>query len=293
MYDRIVKENAARKEAPAMLKIGDFSRLAGISVKTLRHYDALGLLRPAQVSGKNGYRFYGQEQLCILNRILALKETGFSLDEIKGMLQAPMPKAALLGLLQSKLEQAEQNLLQAGEAVANLQQRIRHILSEEAYEMVDITIKKAEPVLVASIRKQGLEPDDFSGFYDVIGKDARKHGVKEIAPIMVLRHDGVCNDGVWDWQTHDWEAIVQIDREYTPDHPDIRVYRLPAVERMACMVFRGAWGEPIRLAIEQMLKQMQDGGLQYAHPFREIFHYGEGQSDDWSTFVTEVQYPLI
>ena len=276
-----------------MLKIGDFSKLAGVSVKTLRHYGALGLLCPAQVSGENGYRYYGQEQLCILNRILALKETGFSLEEIKGILQAPLPKDALLGLLQGKLQQTEQAILQAQEAAAGLQQRIRHILSEEAYEMVDITIKKVEPVLVASIRRQGLEPDDFAGFYSVIGEDIGRHGVKEIAPIMVIRHDGVCIDGVWDWQAHDWEAIVQIDQEYTPGNPDIRVYRLPAVERMACMVFRGAWGEPIRLATEQMLKQMQDGGLRYAYPFREIFHYGEGQSDDWSTFVTEVQYPLV
>ena len=52
-------------------------------------------------------------------------------------------------------------------------------------------------------------------------------------------------------------------------------------------------GEPIRLAVEQMLKQMNGGGLRYGFPWREIFHYGEGQSDDWSTFVTEVQYPLI
>ena len=275
-----------------MLKIGDFSKLAGVSVKTLHHYDALGLLRPAQVSGENRYRFYGQEQLCLLNRILALKETGFSLEEIKGMLQAPLPKDALLGLLQSKLRQAEQNRLQAQEAVTGLQQRIRHIISEEAYEMVDITIKKVEPVLVASIRKQGLEPDDFAGFYSVIGEDIAKHGIKEIAPIMVIRHDGVRENGVWDWQTHDWEAVVQIDREYTPGNPDIKVCRLPAVERMACMVFKGSWGEPIRIATEQMLKQMRDGGLRYEHPFREIFHYGEGQSDDWSTFVTEVQYPL-
>jgi len=276
-----------------MLKIGDFSKLAGVSVKTLRHYDALGLLHPAQVSGESGYRFYGQEQLCILNRILALKEAGFTLEEIGGMLAAPLPKDALLALLRGKQRQAERNLLRAQEAAAGLQQRIRHILSEEAYEMVDITIKKVEPVLVASIRKQGMEPDDFSAFYGVIGGDARRHGVKEIAPIMVIRHDGICVDGVWDWQAHDWEAVLQIDREYTPDNPDIRVYRLPAVERMACMVFRGSWGEPIRLAVGQMLKQMNGGGLRYSHPWREIFHYGEGQSDDWSTFVTEVQYPLV
>jgi len=64
-----------------MLKIGEFSKLAQVSVKTLRYYDELGLLRPDWVDRYTGYRFYALQQLPRLNRILALRELGFSLAQ--------------------------------------------------------------------------------------------------------------------------------------------------------------------------------------------------------------------
>ena len=65
-----------------MLTIGDFSRLSRVTPRMLRHYDALGLLRPEAV-GDNGYRYYRQEQLSDLLRIQWLKNYGFSLGEIR------------------------------------------------------------------------------------------------------------------------------------------------------------------------------------------------------------------
>ena len=69
-----------------MLTIGDFSRLSRVTPRMLRHYDALGLLRPEAV-GDNGYRYYRQEQLSDLLRIQWLKNYGFSLGEIGPLLE--------------------------------------------------------------------------------------------------------------------------------------------------------------------------------------------------------------
>ena len=69
-----------------MLTIGDFSRLSRVTPRMLRHYDALGLLRPEAV-GDNGYRYYRQEQLSDLVRIQWLKGYGFSLGEIGSLLK--------------------------------------------------------------------------------------------------------------------------------------------------------------------------------------------------------------
>jgi DNA-binding transcriptional MerR regulator len=71
-----------------MLKIGDFSKLSQVSIQTLRHYDDLGLLRPAEVDRFTGYRYYTASQLPRLNRILALKDLGFALDQIALLLEA-------------------------------------------------------------------------------------------------------------------------------------------------------------------------------------------------------------
>src|SRR5260370_18750347 len=69
-----------------MLKIGDFSKVSLVSVKALRYYDELGLLKPARVDALTGYRYYSASQLPRLNRILVLKDLGLSLQQIAHLL---------------------------------------------------------------------------------------------------------------------------------------------------------------------------------------------------------------
>mgnify|MGYP000426261962 CR=1 FL=1 len=66
-----------------MFKIGEFSKLSRISIRMLRHYDAIGLLAPARVDECTGYRSYRAKQFARLNRIVALKELGFTLDQVR------------------------------------------------------------------------------------------------------------------------------------------------------------------------------------------------------------------
>jgi DNA-binding transcriptional MerR regulator len=65
-----------------MFSIGEFARHGRVSVRMLRHYDAIGLLRPATVDPASGYRFYEAGQLADLNRLVALKDLGFSLQQL-------------------------------------------------------------------------------------------------------------------------------------------------------------------------------------------------------------------
>ncbi|WP_296193289.1 MerR family transcriptional regulator [uncultured Microbacterium sp.] len=73
-----------------MLSIGEFARLVGVSVRMLRHYDRLGLLVPARVDEYSGYRFYSAAQLDRANRLVALKDLGFRLDEVGESLGPPV-----------------------------------------------------------------------------------------------------------------------------------------------------------------------------------------------------------
>ena len=82
-----------------MFKIGDFSKLARVPVKTLRYYDEEGLLAPARVDRFTEYRYYTAEQLVRLNRILALKDLGLSLAQIKLVLQNAVSVEQLRGML--------------------------------------------------------------------------------------------------------------------------------------------------------------------------------------------------
>jgi hypothetical protein len=68
-----------------MFSIGEFARHGRVSVRMLRHYDAIGLIRPACVDAATGYRFYQASQLDELNRVIALKDLGFTLQDLPGV----------------------------------------------------------------------------------------------------------------------------------------------------------------------------------------------------------------
>jgi DNA-binding transcriptional MerR regulator len=93
-----------------MLKIGDLSRLAQVSVKTLRYYSNLGLLKPEWIDRFTGYRYYAPEQLARLNRILALRDLGFSLEQIGGLLSEWVTAEELRGMLRLRRAELEHSL---------------------------------------------------------------------------------------------------------------------------------------------------------------------------------------
>src|SRR5215467_4742426 len=88
-----------------MFSIGEFARHGRVSVRMLRHYDAVGLIRPAFVDPASGYRSYRASQLAELNRIIALKELGFTLQQVQAILDEQVSAAELRGML--RLRRAE------------------------------------------------------------------------------------------------------------------------------------------------------------------------------------------
>ena len=85
-----------------MIRIGLFSKLSQVPVKTLRYYDNIGLLEPAEIDRFTSYRYYSITQLPRLNRILALKDLGLSLDQIARLLAEEVPVEQLRGMLRLK-----------------------------------------------------------------------------------------------------------------------------------------------------------------------------------------------
>ena len=93
-----------------MLKIGDFAKMAQVSTKTVRYYDQRGLLKPAWIDRFTGYRYYTAEQLSQLNRILALKEFRFTLNQIRQVLETPLSVEELRGMFRLKHAELERHI---------------------------------------------------------------------------------------------------------------------------------------------------------------------------------------
>src|SRR5574341_1636017 len=96
-----------------MFRIGEFSKIAQVSGRLLRCYDQVGLFKPGQIDPVTGYRYYSARQLPELNRILALKELGLTLDQISRLLAGRISTDEIRGMLVMKKAEMEQTLRQA------------------------------------------------------------------------------------------------------------------------------------------------------------------------------------
>ncbi len=136
-----------------MFRIGDFSRLTRVSLKALRHYDALGLLKPAFVDPFTDYRYYTPEQMPRLNRILALKGLGFSLEAIGDMLDDDLSAEALRGMLTLRRAQVEAEATEAQEKLLQIEVRLHQIEQEGKMSKVDVLMKTVAPLMIAGARE--------------------------------------------------------------------------------------------------------------------------------------------
>src|SRR6516165_4352244 len=124
-----------------MFTIGDFARHGRVSVRMLRHYGATGLLRPARVDPASGYRFYEAGQLARLNRIIALKDLGFTLDQVRAVLDEQVSAEQLRGMLRLRQAELQSAIAADTSRLAQVEARLRIIEMEGAMPAEDVQVK--------------------------------------------------------------------------------------------------------------------------------------------------------
>ncbi len=135
-----------------MFRIGDFAKMARVSVKSLHHYDDIDLLKPEVVHTTNGYRYYTIDQLPRLNRILALKDLGFTLNQIRSLLNENLSLPEIHGMLRLKEGELEKMIQEEQERLERVKVRLKQIEREEVRHDYDILVKSIEPQTIVSVR---------------------------------------------------------------------------------------------------------------------------------------------
>lgn len=144
-----------------LLPIGDFARLGGVSVRMLRHYDRIGLLTPARVDAQTGHRAYETGQLSTLNRIVALKGLGFTLQQVADLLREGLTPGELHGMLRLRQVELERQVQHSRHALDRVAARLR--LLEQETDMDDaIRIKHIPTLRLAGLSAITPEPDRAS-----------------------------------------------------------------------------------------------------------------------------------
>ena len=269
-----------------MIKIGDFARLSQVSVVTLRYYDEMDLLKPVKVDAFTGYRFYSADQLPRLNRILALKDFGFSLEQIKLMLADGLTPEQLRGMLTMQRREVEKRLVEEQARLTRIEARLRQIELEDKMPIYDVIVKIAPTMVVASRRviipTNDQVPHYLGPAYMEVYDYIQKQGVRDTGPCFALWHSPADV-----YENEDVEAIVPIDRP-VKGTDRVQVYELPPTQ-VAAVVHHGTF-EDFTQGHAALLEWMDANGYRIAGPYREI--YIKHEKDDLSDSTTEIQFPI-
>ena len=269
-----------------MIKIGDFSKLSLVSVRTLRYYEEMGLLAPIEVDRFTSYRYYSVDQLPRLNRILALKDLGLSLEQIAELLDEGLPPEQLRGMLRMKQAEIQQQVQEDQERLARVEARLRQIEQENTVSTYDVIIKKIEPQTVASLRKVIPAPTGVGKMFEELFTYLGQRGVRPMGAPCAIWHDTEHKDKDWDT-----EVVVAIG-DALPAGNGIKTVQLPGVATMACTIHQGSY-EGFPQAYTALMGWIEANGYHMAGPMREIYLRGPGPTPtDPATYITEIQAPV-
>jgi len=270
-----------------MIKIGDFSKLSQVTVKTLRYYSDLGLLKPEHIDPFTSYRYYSANQLQQLNRILALKDLGISLEQIRKLLAANLPAEQMTGIMRQRQVELEMEMEDGREKLARLAVHLKQFEQEKTMSTLDIVIKSIPAIVVATNR--GIVPSySVQGeLWDKLEKELLKVGVKPTGPCFTIDHDEEYKES-----DHDLEVCEPVPAG-TPLSAPFEVKTLPAVKEMASLIHQGSF-QGLNGSYQKLLRWLEENKYQIAGPGREIYiSTGDGsvQLDDES-YITEIQFPV-
>jgi DNA-binding transcriptional MerR regulator len=267
-----------------MFKIGEFSRFSQVTVKTLRYYDEIGLLRPAEVDRFTGYRYYSASQLPRLHRILALKDLGFSLEQIGDLLEGDLTADQIRGILRMKQTEIKQQVAEEQARLARVEQRLKQIEQEEAMPTQEVVTKKVPAQMIASVRDTVTIEGIAQLFGELFGYLGQL-GLGPAGPPIGIYYDEEFREGAIDAE------IAAPVAGSVPERGRIKVRELPAVDQAASIIHEGAY-ENVGGTYSQLLKWVETNGYRLAGPIREVYVQGVEPGRDPSDYVTEIQLPV-
>ena len=185
-----------------MLKIGEFSKLSRVSIRMLRHYDEMGLLKPVHIDPDSGYRYYGESQLSAAGRIAALKDMGFGLAAIHELLSCYDDQSRLECHLRLKHAELQEQQHQIGYRLRLLDTALNRLRKDENMNY-DVTLKTFPQCYAATVRMRIPSYDREGMLWHML--------MSETAPLNVI-DDDPC-----------YCSAVFHDKEYKENDVDVEV----------------------------------------------------------------------
>lgn len=271
-----------------MFSIGEFARHGRISVRMLRHYDAIGLLQPAFVDPASGYRFYEAAQLADLNRVIALRELGFTLQQVQEVLREKVSAAEMRGMLRLRRAEIQARLQADRTQLSRVEARLLAIEDEGRVPVEGVVVKNLAPIRVAELtdvasdyQPEAITPVIQPLYRDLVARMASA-GLDSTGPAIAYYEEAQEPAGAV--VVH---AAWQVAAEPRADH-DFAVIDLPAMHSAATIIHHGAMDDVLP-TVQALARWIDANGYQSLGYARELTVEWSPDREKW---VTELQQPV-
>jgi DNA-binding transcriptional MerR regulator/effector-binding domain-containing protein len=268
-----------------MYRIGLFSKIGKVTVKALRFYEEEGLLLPCRIDPATGYRYYDTSQILNLHKIVALRQCGFPIPEIRRILEGQDVEA----LFAERRAGLEKELREASGRLSSIDSYLESI-REDGVMRYQVVIKDLPGCIVYSMRTIVPSYDSYFDVIPKVGKEmtAANPGIRcvEDPPYCFI----IYHDGEYKKRDIDIEFCEAVDRMGT-DTPRIKFKRLPRVGAAACVMHKGPYLE-LGSAYAAVFKWIDGNGYAPADNPRESYIDGVWNKGDPAEWLTEVQVPI-
>lgn len=267
-----------------MYRIGMFSKLGKVTVKTLRYYDEVGLLKPVEVNEDNGYRYYDTHQLFQLHEILALRQMGFSINEINEIFTG----RNISGIL----EQRKAELISERDRALEQLFHLEHYINQRKEGIImdyQVLVKEIKDCIVFSKRQVIPDHQALMQVVPAIGK-----AVMEANPGLTCAKPEYCfnvyHDGEYKLDNIDVEVCEAVN-DVGKETDGIIFKKMPGITA-ATVMHKGAYNK-MAGAYAYCLNWIENNGYAVSDLSRECFIDGiwnQENEDDW---LTEIQIPIV
>lgn len=269
-----------------MLRIGEFSKLTGVSIHMLRHYDKIGLLVPAHIEGQTGYRYYSEAQIMLANRIQVLKRLGFGLKEIINVQSELWSYEGIKLVLEDKIEEKIEEREMLNKQIKEIRKALYEIEEEEVCLALEVNIKTFPARIVASVRGILHDFPEEGRLWESLFKACMKHNIHlaDSSYTFAITHSLDLKQSIMDV-----EVQCMVEKLYK----DVEELKFLKVSEclVATVAFRGQYTQ-IGKINAYMGKWIKENGYEMKGLPFTTYYRSPGNEQNPEQFITELCFPI-
>ena len=263
-----------------LYKIGMFANMNRVTIKTLRYYDEQKLLVPVYVDEENGYRYYAAGQMAQLHRIIALKNMGFSIDDIRRITDGDSDRSFLL--------EKKREILKEIAALTDKLSQVESYLAQESVNLsAPVLIKEIPEAVVCTMKRRIKSYDALFELMPQMGAQMELSDCKCAQPAYCFTH-------YLEPEYKEEDILVEICEAVTEkkqDSGDIVFKVFPKVPMAAYIFHKGSYNT-LHNSYSMLLRYIEENGYEICGNIRESYIDGVWNKETENEWLTEIQIPV-